>query len=409
MRTLTLSILCACAITAQAQAFTLSSVGAYSCVVSKLGKEAVADYPVVIKLEGDAKQTQFVVVDAKKRLVPSQLDDLNGDGRNDELIFLVDLKGKSAGYEIRPATSVDQQAYTPRVHAQMFHRNADKSIEATLVASSPTGDLYNQLHHHGPAFESELIAYRLYFDRKQTVDLYGKKQKQLELAESLWYPTDEQLAKGFGDDVLRVSGSAGVGTLKGWDEKRKRAIHIEPVTDRTARVVAVGPLRTIVDLSVEGWPYMGQIVNIHSRYTLYAGQRTVEVAHKVKSEAPEQLVFATGVQKFPELQQHYSNQNGVTAVWGRDWPVNDSVKYAKETVGLAVSLPSTAIVSEQEDKINYLYQIRPDTSGEIQYEFGATSLKESWGVKSAEQFFESVRLTLFSKQEGVRVEVKQKK
>ena len=38
------------------------------------------------------------------------------------------------------------------------------------------------------------MAYRIYFDKKQTVDVYGKYHKQLELARSLWYPTDEQLA-----------------------------------------------------------------------------------------------------------------------------------------------------------------------------------------------------------------------
>lgn len=57
------------------------------------------------------------------------------------------------------------------------------------------------MHHHGPAFESELVAYRLYFDKKQTVDIYGKFNKGFEIKESQFYPTDEQLARGFGDDV----------------------------------------------------------------------------------------------------------------------------------------------------------------------------------------------------------------
>ena len=52
------------------------------------------------------------------------------------------------------------------------------------------GDTYHQLHHHGVAVESELMAYRIYFDKKQTIDPYCKKKPQLELAHSYWYPND---------------------------------------------------------------------------------------------------------------------------------------------------------------------------------------------------------------------------
>ena len=85
-----------------------------------------------------------------------------------------------------------------------------------------TNNIYNQLHHHGPAFESELVAYRLYFDQKQTVDISRQIQQRFEIETRQFYPNDEQLAKGFGDDVLRVSGSGGLGALKGWNGKKQQ-------------------------------------------------------------------------------------------------------------------------------------------------------------------------------------------
>ncbi|MGL4993732.1 MAG: DUF4861 family protein [Bacteroidales bacterium] len=404
MRILTSSLICACAFIAQAQTFTLDSVKEYGCVLSSQSKVVVSDYPVVINIRGEASKSRFVVLDSKKRVIPSQMDDLDGDGLYDELVFLADFSGKKCSYSIRPASDSDKLDYTPRVHAQMFHKNSDKSIEPTLIASSQTGDLYNQLHHHGPAFESELIAYRLYFDRKQTVDVYGKTNKQLELNESLWYPTDEQLERGFGDDILRVSGSVGVGTLKGWDEKKKRAIHIEPVTNRTATVLSKGPLRTIVDMSVEGWSYMGQTVSLNSRYTLYAGDRVVKVSHKVESQDPSKLVFTTGVQKIGESQT-YSDHRGVNAVWGRDWPVNDTIKYAKQSVGLAVSIPSEFLHSEVEDRSNYLYKLIPNSDGELNYYFAAVSLKESWISLSSDKFFTLVKSNLFKRNDILEIKL----
>lgn len=91
---------------------------------------------------------------------------------------------------------------------------------------------------HGPVLESELVGYRLYFNEKQTPDIYGKFNKGLEIKESQFYPTDEQLARGFGDDVLRVFDSCGPGAFKGWDGKK--ATHITPVL----------PVRNVSSLTV---------------------------------------------------------------------------------------------------------------------------------------------------------------
>jgi len=99
--------------------------------------------------------------------------------------------------------------------------------------SSTQNDRYNALHHHGIAFESALIGYRIYFDNKSTIDVYGKKKQQLELAATGWYPTDDQAAVGYGDDILRVFGSVGVGTVKGWNGKK--VVHIEKFDKRTQK------------------------------------------------------------------------------------------------------------------------------------------------------------------------------
>ena len=54
---------------------------------------------------------------------------------------------------------------------------------------------------------------------------------------------------------------------------------IEPVKNRTQRVIAYGPLRTIVEVVDQGWVADEQLppVNMTLRYTLYAGHRDIEV------------------------------------------------------------------------------------------------------------------------------------
>lgn len=356
-------------------------------VTNPSGKTKVNE-PVVVALE-DRIMLSATVWD-KKTEVPCQLDDLDADGKMDELAFVVTLKPyekKSFKVEFS-IDSVARDRYPVGVYAQMLKKEPDKSLKSVTVAESETGDLYNSLHHHGPAFESELIAYRIYFDQKQTVDIYGKKKKGFELAESLWYPTDEQLAKGFGDDILRVGGSVSVGTLRGWNGKK--AVYIAPVSKRQAHILANGPVRTIVDMSSYDWEYSDQKFTMVSRYTMYVGHRDVEVANIMFDRdvqmLPNSVVFCTGVQKMPESEL-YSDDKGLMGIWGTDFPVNDTIKYGKQTVGLAVCIPQEYIFKKAEDSANHLMLLHNNNDFQIKYHIVAAAEKEDFGYKNAQDFF----------------------
>ena len=169
--------------------------------------------------------------------------------------------------KINLSSEKSDKKYEPRVYAEMLVSDKKgKHVPVHSVTIPGNVNIYNQMHHHGPAFESELVAYRLYFDHKQTVDSYGKFNKGFESKESQFYPTDEQLARGFGDDVLRVSGSCGVGALKSWNGKK--AMHIEPVSTLTESIIAYGPVRTIAEIKVTDWEYQGSLLNLTTPNTL---------------------------------------------------------------------------------------------------------------------------------------------
>ena len=148
--------------------------------------------------------------------IPSQLDRPLG-----EAAFVADICG-SRDFEVVYSSKPAEPRFPNRVHAQMWLKNPDKTLRAADTVSSTKDDMYHKLHHHGPAFESEYAAYRIYFDKKQTIDTYGKKLPRLELAGTMWYPSDAQMAADYGYDNLRVFGSVGVGALKGWDAESGR-------------------------------------------------------------------------------------------------------------------------------------------------------------------------------------------
>ena len=353
--------------------------------------KAKSNEPIVIKL--DELQVDFPVKSAivwdGTIEIPSQLDDLNGDRKADELAFVADIPANSSKtFRLSLSTRKTDKKYPSQVYAEMLISDKKgKHVPITSLTIPGTSNVYNQLHHHGPAFESELVAYRIYFDQKQTVDIYGKFNKGFEIEACGFYPNDEQLAKGFGDDVLRVSGSCGVGALKGWNGKK--AVHIEPVSHRTERILAYGPIRTIVEVEANNWTYQGSELNMINRYTLYAGHRDVRV--DVFFEEPlKKEVFCTGVQDI-KGSDSFSDHKGLIACWGTDWPVNDTVKYAKETVGLATCIPQKYVVDEVKDKPNYLYTISAEGKKHFTYQITFTSMKETFGYKTKEAWFAYVQ------------------
>ncbi|MBQ8101157.1 MAG: DUF4861 family protein [Paludibacteraceae bacterium] len=247
-------------------------------------------------------------------------------------------------------------AYYRQGYKECFAEGKHYSILAVDSLSFPPGvKSFNRMHHHGVAIESGPMAYRIYFDKRQTVDVYAKRRPKLELAESLWYPNDSLLACGYGDDVLRVGNSIGVGSVRPFrqdssgDKGQASALLAwEPMERRTQRIVRLSRDTAVVQAEVYDWQPPTEAgedkakegdstVSVITRYTMTAASR--EMVCEVYATAPSSCL-CTGVQHVggDSTRADITEHAVLLTSWGTDWPVNDTVKYGKETVGLAVSV-----------------------------------------------------------------------
>ena len=357
-------------------------------------KMNVSQYPVCLQLKDYDIDTHSALVTNEGRETPCQLDDLDGDGKYDELFFLTDLdKRGSKTFQVTLYDKGVPRQYEAQVYVDMMLTNSKikESNKQNLYIQSLMVDRgvnpYSMLHHHGAAFENELVAYRIYFDHRQTVDIYGKYNKGLELKQTQFYPDKEQAAAGFGDDVLWVGNTLGLGTLRGWDGIAP--VMIDDVEHRGQRLVARGPLRTIVEVKDESWRMLPdkQPVDMTTCYTLYAGRRDCRVDVKFNRNVSD-LRFATGVINVKNSTE-YSDKHGLRGCWGTDWPVSekDSAGHKRETVGLGVCLPPNVVEKElNADKDNYAYVLHID-GDHLTYHISFCSDNESFGVHSAKDWF----------------------
>ena len=396
---------------------TVSASRTITVSVSNPMNIARADVPIIIQLAlyGEVRSA---LVTLNGQEMPCQLDDLNKDDTFDELCFLANLdKKEKQQYTVTLFDEGEPRPYPARVYAEMVLSNTkDKKLKKnqqnnyieSLTARGDAAYTYNVQHHHGVDFESELNGIRIYFDARQTLDLYGKFNKQLELKETQFYTDDEQKKRGYGDDVLWVGQTFGLGAFRGWDGHQPTLV--EPVATRTQRIISYGPLRTIVEVIDKGWQAPSPLtshpspINMTLRYTQYAGHRDTDVDVLFNKDVSDYR-FSTGIINVKDSEE-FSNKKGLRACWGTDYPSTDTVKWSRETVGLAILLPQQNIVSEEPaNKDNYAFVLKVN-GRQMSYKVTYTSANETFGYHSAKEWFDYLKAWCKEVEKPVVVNIK---
>lgn len=368
-------------------------------IVKNPYKESFKDYPVTVDIKkyGDIKGA---VIRYGLATIPCQLDDIDGDGTNDELFFLADISpNENRNYVITLYNSLQPAKFPQRVYAEMMltNKKIKEENKQDLYISHLTVERgvnpYWMLHHHGAAFENELVAYRIYFDHRQTVDIYGKYRQGLELKETQFYPDATQKAAGYGDDVLWVGQTLGLGTLRGWDGHQP--VMLNDVERRSQRIVSGGPLRTIIEVKDDAWKPIppSKPVDMVIRYTLVAGHRDCRVDVSFSRPA-HKLPLCTGIINVKNSEE-YTDHKGLRGCWGTDWPMSekDSVGHKRETVGLGICLPKEVIKKElAPTNDNYAFTLSlPEGTDHFTYFITFGSDNESFGYHNSKEWFSYLR------------------
>lgn len=371
-------------------------------------EHAKTDEPVVIDLS-KIKNLNFSVKSALVTLngkeIPSQLDDMNGDFHADELVFLTDIGGKDVQkFKVTLKADGEQKKYEQRVYADMM-LDDKKSKHPFITSIEAPGEsyIYSDLYHHGAAFESEYTAFRVYFDHRQNIDIYGKKLYRLELSDTHFYTTPEQMGQNYGNDVLWAGNSIGCGSFKNWNGKSPE--NMSEVATRGQRIISAGPLRTVIEVKDMGWRKNNatgdyseknsgatstSLLNMKQYYILYGGHRECEVRITFDSALGKET-FCTGVQKVGSTPKGFTKDNGIAASWGSDYPeMGKKDIFPPETVGLAVYVPEKFIQEQHTDELNYLFVVGAEGEKSIRYYVTFCADKEEKGIHSADEWFTSL-------------------
>jgi unsaturated chondroitin disaccharide hydrolase len=275
--------------------------------------------------------------------LPSQADDLDGDNKYDELAFQIELKPRQ--------TRIVTIAYGDTTTMQRLRSDYPKRTAAKFT-----------MKFDGLAWESEATAWRIYFDKRNAIDLYGKRRPGLYLemfgAPEYVYHQESPL----GRDIYRIGEAIGIGAVAALVDGR--VVKVADVADRKWRIISAGPVRVIVELSYKGWKVGGREVNLTSRMTQWAGKHGFE--HRITAEGADGLTLVTGVVRHPGLQEKVFEPTAsepalVRAWWGHQVeeegpPATAIHNLPDQNLGLAIIAPGRESKLAPDDPLNLLVQ-----------------------------------------------------
>jgi unsaturated chondroitin disaccharide hydrolase len=228
--------------------------------------------------------------------LPSQVDDVDGDGKADELAFQVDLAPRQS----RIVT--------------ISYGDGNRIWRLRSDYQQRTAALFSR-KIEGLGWESERVAFRIYFDARNAIDIYGKRRPTLQLAmyASPDYGYHDESPEG--RDMFKVGDSLGIGAVAGMVDGK--LIKVADVKERKWRILSSGPVRSIVELEYDGWNAAGKIIHLQSRITQWAGERGFE--HAISSDSGNNFRFATGLPLQPGISPVTSEKDSPVswiATWG---------------------------------------------------------------------------------------------
>lgn len=360
MKAFSLRAIMLCTITLLLVAITGTSAQSVKISVTNPSGVRRTNEPVVVpwnelqNVFGSKDLVRLRLVDRQHRSLPFQIDDLDGDGNLDEMVFQIslDARGTQAVTLTTERDSLAPPIGPLRTDAANYKRIAGKS--QPIDDDDGPGSLRRESHYpfDGVGWESELIAYRLYLDERNSIDVQGKRLPGLHWNFIGSSGVDYQKDAYWGVDVLHVGAALGIGGFGFW--VNDTVAHPYRLDRRHTRIVARGPVRCVVRVEYKGWDIGKEKIDITSFLSQYAGDRFTE--NRLVLHSGESQTIATGIVKHARGKVSWNSTKSVLQTFGRQSRSGDNLQ-------LALAFVPAAVIEKREDSPNHLVllKIRKET------------------------------------------------
>lgn len=323
-------------------------------------KEAPVVFPWKVGMPGNDGQN---IVLAGKEMSAAQCDDLNQDGVPDEVVALVSLEPKQTKkFEVKEAPEAFK--YTPRAHCGMYLKTPQmKGME-------------------GPAWESDVIGFRHYWDKRAPIDIFGKTQPILSLDALAGNDVNYHVLSKWGQDVFKVGQSLGDG---GFGVRLDGKVCKVEDAQRGYKILANGPVRAVIELVFTDWKVGSRQLKLTAQEKICGGQKWAETQLKLeatdKGELPEMV---TGIVIHPETTLIHDKSAGIVGRWGKQ-ALGDKEVPKSANLGIGVVVKPERVSAYGTDGVNDYVRLKA-SNGQAVYRYHASWEKEPGAAKSPAEY-----------------------
>ena len=342
-----------------------------------------------------AARERLRLLDERGCSLAFQIDDVDGDGRPDEMAFVADLPANgSVGFVLTDtASALASPAGPPSTDAGNWKRVGGKRIP--VDDDDGPGLLRSQSSYvfDGAGWESGVIGYRIYLDERNAIDIQAKRHPGLHWNFIGSTGIDYQLDAHWGMDVLHVGSALGVGGFGFW--VADSVVKPFPLERRHTRILTRGPVRSLVQVRYEGWKVGTEQVDVDLLCTIYTASRESLQKLRIKRSSTKKTI-AVGIVKHQNGTAVRNPEKGYLFTLGNQSRVNDSLL-------LAVTAPTGSRITK--GPYDHLVLLDVPQNGFLSY--GIISLWEGeeggmWSREEIERYL-TIKALKFSQPLQIRI------
>lgn len=239
-----------------------------------------ADETIVLKRAdveakfGVAPEGTAPVLKLNGQAVPSQADDMDKDGKWDELAFCVNFKAsETLKLEVENVSADQYPQFEKRTNVRLGILQPDHSYQEVDQYFAPScADSFKIIAQgESVSWENDKMGFRNYFDCRNVKDLFGKLKPGL-IIDKIHTPEipDYHKLSDWGMDVLHCGSSTGSGGLALLENDSLYRLGSTDVYEY--QKVVEGPVRSVFDLKYSGWHVADQNLSAVERISIYPGK-----------------------------------------------------------------------------------------------------------------------------------------
>ncbi|MBZ4034035.1 DUF4861 domain-containing protein [Flavobacterium sp. 17A] len=401
------------------------NVSGKTIVLKNKGTIALSQKAVSIKRE-DLKEYKnkgsFPILLFKTDTIPAQTNDLNGDGKWDELFFTTNFLPSEEKIVTLEWSEVDPK-FTVKTSVR-FGKREGKNLpvhpdtQEVLMADQVYKKLgYQKYQTDGPTWENDKVGFRHYLDGRNCKDVFGKKipgitPENVGINNEGAVEDNYHVMHDWGRDIFPVGNSAGLGGYAlSVDNKINRLgillnDTINNVEKTTFKIVSEGPVNSVLSYHYQNWKASNNMYQVQETTSIWPGMYGYKNTVAING--------IKGKETFLAAISNLNNKKPLQVIESGDWICliqHDYLTYERQWIlGTAILVPKNIyegyIEAPKTGQLtdSYLAKLKIENNKEISYyAIAAWELSADKGFEDSTFFTNYV--TNLAKQLSVKIDI----